>query len=143
MISKLEFGKLRLSQFIDRDQIDELDQWEYMGRLNIGEAHGFSEWIRTIERPDFLWCLSLDLPTFPCPDKVLERLDVPLSAGANEDSVRLALGDPLEDTTLRPDRRSYRFGFPASEPYCIDCTFDLSGELKYLIVSTELITLRA
>src|SRR6516165_5206795 len=77
------FGKLRLSQFFpdrkvvndpkDRgkgkrfvqNDITELEDWEFMDRVWVGEAIGFTEWLRLQDDPKVLRSISLHLAELP------------------------------------------------------------------------------
>ena len=61
MLSYDEFGRLRLADFMDPDDIREEDNWEYMDRIWIGEASGFTEFLRLKEKPDELRVMALHL----------------------------------------------------------------------------------
>src|SRR3954447_21497271 len=52
MIPHTKFGQLRLKQFLPDADIAELEDWEYEERVWVGEAVGFSEWLRPVEDPE-------------------------------------------------------------------------------------------
>ena len=60
MISHAQFGKLRLARFCPDAAIVELDEWEFMDQVWVGESIGFSEWLRLKSEPETLRSLAND-----------------------------------------------------------------------------------
>lgn len=58
-------AKLRLAQFRPDAEVAELDNWEFMGRIWVGEAVGCSEWLRLEVTPETLRSLAIDFSEFP------------------------------------------------------------------------------
>jgi hypothetical protein len=83
MISHARFGKLRLAEFRPDAEIAELDNWEFMDRIWVGEAIGFSEWLRLKNKPETLRSLAIDFSEFPgqAAADVLRAIDLPVRAG--------------------------------------------------------------
>lgn len=96
MISHEEFAVLRLAQFLPAEEIQTLNDWEFLDRIWIGEARGFSEWLRLADEPDVLRSLSLDFDEFPaaCTHRVLGTIGLPVRAGMRLDDLRRVLGEP-------------------------------------------------
>src|SRR6516162_9783919 len=67
MISHVGFGKLRLAQFRPDAEIAELENWEFMDHLWVGEAVGYSEWLRLVDKSETLRSLAIDFSEFPEP----------------------------------------------------------------------------
>jgi hypothetical protein len=65
MISHARFGALRLAQFLPDAEIAELENWEFMYHVWLGEAVGFSEWLRLENDPGVLRSLAIDFTDFP------------------------------------------------------------------------------
>jgi hypothetical protein len=133
MISHSQFGKLRLSQFRPRSEIVSLANWEYMDAVWIGEAVGFSEWLRLENDPNVLRSLTIDFSEFPddATNAVLSAIDLPVRAGMSLEQLRSVLGEPVESLRL-DDRVSYDFAVEKPHRYCIGCTILASGGLTYL-----------
>ncbi len=99
MISHAHFAKLRLAQFWPAGEIVELDKWEFMDRIWLGEAVGFSEWLRLEDDPETLRSLAIALNEFPAhaAAEVLRTIDLPVRAGMNFEELREALGEPVSE----------------------------------------------
>ena len=99
MISHDQFGKLRLSQFRPDAKITELAGWEFMDAVWVGEAVGFSEWLRLEEEPGQLRSLAIDFGEFPpaATSAVLRAIDLSIRPGMSPDELRAVLGKPSEE----------------------------------------------
>src|SRR3954467_9388615 len=117
MISYARFGVLRLAQFRPDTEITGLAHWESRDALWVGEAIGFSEWLRLESEPDVLRSLAIDLDEFPeaAASAVLRAIELPIWAGMQLEELRAALGDPGEEQRFVKDRASYEFR-PAGPP---------------------------
>src|SRR3954468_5257468 len=111
MISYARFGMLRLARFRPDTEITELANWEFMDALWVGEAIGFSEWLRLESEPDVLRSLAIDFNEFPAAaaPAVLRAIELPSGAGMRLEELRAALGDPIEEQRFVKDRVSYEF----------------------------------
>lgn len=138
MIDHRRFRALRMSDFVDPSMIISLCDWEFEGRICVGEALHFSEWLRPREHPDRLVSLSLDLRTFPEIEAVLGRLELPLRYGQLLDDVKQVLGSPVAAREWATDRHEYDFSYPLELPYQISCVFTLGEGLHYLVVRSSL-----
>jgi len=105
-IAHADFGALRLSQSLSEDQIRPLDAWEFMERIWVGEAAGFSEWLRLADQPAELRSLALDFTSFPpeITEVVLRRLGIPLRPGMNLEQLRDLLGEPAREVRFARGR---------------------------------------
>ena len=59
MISHSHFGRLRLADFRPEEGVAALENWEFMDQMWVGEAVGFSEWLRLEDEPDTLRSLAI------------------------------------------------------------------------------------
>src|SRR3954451_18674790 len=136
MLSYARFGVLRLAQFRPDTEITELAHWEFMDALWVGEAVGFSEWLRLESEPDVLRSLAIDFSEFPqaAASAVLRAIELPIRAGMRLEELRAALGEPLEEERFVKDRVSYRFRAAGSPRYEVSCTVLNEGGLTYLVV---------
>ena len=136
MISHTRFGKLRLAQFRPDADIVGLAGWEFMDELWVGEAIGFSEWLRLESDPEVLRSLALDFAEFP-PDAtaaVLRAIDIPIRPGMQAEELRAVLGEPVEEHRFVADRVSYEFVAAGPPRYNVSCTVLNNGGLSYLVV---------
>ena len=140
MINYQEFGTLRLASFRPDAEIVELDDWEYEDRLWVGEAVGFSEWLRPAEEPEILCCLSINLTEFPltATNQVLQAIDLPVRSGMSFEELRAILGEPVKTLKFVPEQNTYEFLTAEPYPYKVSCTVPLEGGLSYLEVMVPL-----
>jgi hypothetical protein len=137
MISYAEFSRLRLSQFVrDPDAVADLRDWEFMEDLWVGEAMGFTEWLRLAEEPDVLRSLSLDLPTLSdsLAGRVLDALDLPLHYGMSLSEVVARLGEPTDVLRFGRDRTTYEFRVGECDVFELSCTVHHRDGLIYVVV---------
>jgi hypothetical protein len=134
MIPHVKFGQLRLKQFLPNAEIAELEDWEYEERVWVGEAVGFSEWLRPVEDPEILGSLSINFKEFPerAADQVLKAIELPLKRGMTADNLKAVLGEPVETLRFVPGKVTY--GFMTPEPYKVSCTVEDEGGLIFLEV---------
>jgi len=136
MISHIQFGKLRLALFRPDEKITHLAGWEFMDAMWVGEAIGFSEWLRLESDPEVLRSLALDFAEFP-PDaaaSVLRAIELPVRAGMQVGELRAVLGEPVKQHRFVPDRVSYEYVVAGPPTYNVSCTVLNDGGLSYLVV---------
>lgn len=140
MIGYERFAKLRLKQFLPAARLTRLRDWEYEDRTWVGEADGFSEWLRLADDAEHLRSLALDFTRFPprAARRVLAALDLPLRDGMTVTELASVLGRPRKTLRFVPDRRSYEFMTGGKEPFRISCTVLAQGGLTYLGVMMPL-----
>jgi hypothetical protein len=140
MISHSRFGKLRLAQFRPDADIAELDNWEFMDHMWVGEAVGFSEWLRLEKKPETLRSLAIDFSEFPesAAAEVLRTIDLGVRAGMKLNELRELLGEPVKEHRFGKDRVSYEFVVPGPPKYDVSCTVLNKGGLTYLVVMAPL-----
>ncbi len=136
MISYHKFGELRLGQFLAVRDVTELQNWEFEGYMWVGEAFGFSEWLRLESDPTSLRSLSIDFTEFPseASRKVLKTLGLPLRQGMVMTEIEDILGEPCDEFTYVADRKSYEFMTRGRESFIVSCTVLNEGGLTYLVV---------
>ena len=136
MIAHAKFGKLRLAQFCPDADIAELSRWEFMDAIWVGEAVGFSEWLRLESAPAVLRSLAIDFAEFPAvaAAAVLQAIDLPVRAGMSIRELRAMLGEPVEEHRFVADRVTCEFAAPGPSRYRVSCTVLNDGGLSYLIV---------
>ena len=136
MISHERFGKLRLAQFVPKAELSALSDWRFMDRTWLGEALGFSEWLRLQSDPDVLRSLSIDFSEFPtaAADSVLEALELPIRPGMSAAELRAVLGSPVGELRFVSDRVTYEFEHAGPPQFNVSCTVLHRGGLSYLVV---------
>lgn len=136
MISHDIFGALRLAHFLPDAKIAPLRDFEFADRFWVGEAMGFSEWLRPEDDPDILRSLALDFAELPytAVEAVLKAIDLPVSPGMTVDELRTILDEPSEILSFTPDRLTYEFLCMGPPEYAISCTVLNDGGLTYLVV---------
>lgn len=123
-----------MRDYVDPSLIDPLENWEFLNEISIGEAIGFSEWLRRTDAPEVLWSLSLDLLTFPAARRVLDDLGLnELGLGATRDELRALFGTEVKETFRREDRSTLEFAIPS---YTVYCATKYDGGLVYLVIHT-------
>src|SRR5262245_40033842 len=140
MISHTRFGKLRLAQFRSHDDISELAGWEFRDALWVGEAVGFSEWLRLESDPEVLRSLAIDFAEFPAEAAVavLRAIDLPVRAGMSARNLRALFGEPAAVHRFVADRATYEFVVAGPPRYNVSCTVLKRGGLTYLVVMCPL-----
>jgi hypothetical protein len=144
LISHHEFGELRLSQFASPSEIVTLANWRFMERTWVGEAIGFSEWLRPQSSPNLLQSLALDLAGLPesTSNAIFLRLGLPLRRGMSVEQITALLGEPAATHKFMADRVSHEFYLEHSEAYNISCTFLSGAGLTYVVVSVPFVAKR-
>jgi hypothetical protein len=140
MISHDHFGALRLAQFLPEAEIEELRDWEFMEHLWVGEAIGFSEWLRLKDEPDILRSMAIDFSEFPksASDAVLRTIDLPIYGGMTFEQLQDILGEPYETQRFVTDRVTYEFIPLEGRPYEVSCAVLNEGGLAYLVLMVPL-----
>lgn len=134
MITRTEFARMRLREFVS--DVEPLSGWEFMGRTWIGEADGFTEWLRLEDSMDQLGSLSLALDDLPesVSRAVFEHLDLALAPGMTLSEVEAVLGPPVSTTQFCDDRLTHDFEVGTADRYSVSCTIKSDGGLVYVVV---------
>jgi hypothetical protein len=141
MISHACFGALTLAQFLPDAEIAELENWEFMDRLWLGEAIGFSEWLRLENDPGVLRSLAIDFTGFPerAAAEVLRTTELPVRRGMKRDEICEVLGEPTNEVRLPKVKDRVTYQFVVGPPrYDVSCTVRNDGGLSYLVVMAPL-----
>ena len=140
MITPNEFRQLRLKPFVPSWSVVELENWQFMGESWVGEALGFSEWLRLESNPDALGSLAIDFSTFP-PDAaraVFERIGLPLHGGMTVQEVEGVLGKRLSAQRHVKGRISLSFLAGRESEYSLSCTILAEGGLVFVVITLGL-----
>ena len=137
MLSHEEFHKLRLCQFVDPAEVTGLSDWEFMGRDWVGEALGFTEWLRPKSAPEQLGSVALDLDALPADvaEACLSRLGLPLRRHMTLPDLVALYGEPVRVARFVDDRATYEFRIGDPDLYRLSCTVLADGGLHYLVLA--------
>jgi hypothetical protein len=124
---------MRMVSFADPNTIVPLEHWEFRGETWVGEAFGFSEWLRPRSRPDELHAMSLDLTDCPFGVQALRKLGLSLWLGASLQEVIAQLGQPDSVEQFIPGRHTFSFRRLCA-PFEVSCTISEKGGLLYVSV---------
>jgi hypothetical protein len=142
VISYDRFGRLRLADFVPRKRIRLLQNWEFEGHVWVGEAAGFSEWLRLTDDPEVLKVLAIDFESFPAraAGRVLAKLGLAVQKGMAVAKLEALLGPTRRTLRLLSDRETHEFLTVGPQPYQVSCTVLNEGGLTYLGVMIPLPT---
>ncbi|MBI4719512.1 MAG: hypothetical protein HY763_17080 [Planctomycetes bacterium] len=134
MIPPTKFRELRLRKFVNPRDVAELNDWEFLGHVWVGEAVGFTEWLRRAEEPDELGCVSIDFNGLSCQTSaaMLGALELTLRSGMSRTEVERVLGHPFAEDKFVAGRVSLEFTY---QSYYMIATLDDTGGLTHLTVS--------
>ena len=128
------FGRLRLADFIAAEHLEQLRGWEYLERCWVGEASGFTEWLRLESAPEVTRSVAIDLVALPEPttQSMIDALRLPLRAGLDQQEITGVFGEPTGSERFVQDRVTLVFRIGAAEPYELSCTVHEEQGLIYL-----------
>lgn len=111
IISFGEFEKLRLQDFFEKHDIQNLERWEFMGDLWIGDAVGFTEWLRLEKEPTKTRSISVDLRKHDNDilNRIFSTLKLPLKKGQKIEDLAAIFGQPVGFDKFVADRINYDF----------------------------------
>jgi hypothetical protein len=137
MIPYDDFGRLRLADFLPGADLAQLEGWEFLDHMWLGEALGFSEWLRLEDDPDVLRSLAINFSEFPprAGEAVLQAVQLPVRAGMSLRELDGLLGPRIGEHRFVADRVSCDYFTPEPHRYRISCTALTDGGLTYLVVT--------
>ena len=140
MIDYERFGRLRLADFVAAKRVRRLRNWELEGRVWVGEAVGFSEWLRLSDDPGVLRSATIDFQSFPAraASRALDALGMPVRKGMAVAELEAVLGRFTRTERFVADRATYELRSAGRQPYRISCTVLDKGGLTYVGVMTRL-----
>jgi hypothetical protein len=133
-ISHDAFGRLRLADFIAAEHLEQLRGWEYLDHSWVGEASGFTEWLRLESDPEVTRSVAIDLVALPEPtlQSMTDALRLHLRAGLDQQEITGVFGEPTDTQGFVQDRVTLIFRIGAVEPYELGCTVHQEQGLIYL-----------
>lgn len=135
MISLTQFSTLRLKGFVD--DVVALSDWEFLGRVWIGEAVGFTEWLRAVEAPEALASVALALTALPVEvsTRMFARFELPLRAGMTLPEIASALEmAPMREQRFVKDRATFDFRVVGEDAFTLSCTVLEVGGLSHVLI---------
>jgi hypothetical protein len=140
MIDYDSFGRLRLTDFIAAKRVRRLRDWEFEGRVWVGEAVGFSEWLRLADDPRVLRAATIDFQSFPAraAGRALDALGIAVRKGMTVAELEAVLGRFRRTERFVADRATFELRSAGAQPYRISCTVLDEGGLSYVGVMTRL-----
>jgi len=144
VISYERFGRLRLADFLPAKRVRLLRDWEFDGHVWVGEAAGFSEWLRLSDDPEVLRAITIDFESFPArtAGRVLAKLGLTVRKGMTVGKLEALLGPIIRTLRFVSDRETYEFLTTGAQPYQLSCTVLNEGGLTHLGVMMPLPTKR-
>jgi hypothetical protein len=137
MIPYDEFVRLRLSAFLPDAHLAQLEGWEFQNHVWLGEALGFSEWLRLEDDPDVLRSLAISFSEFPARQagSVLQTIRLPVRAGMSLRDLDASFGPRVAEHRFVSDRVTCEYFTPEPHRYRVSCTVLNDGGLSYLVVT--------
>lgn len=139
MLAFDQFARLRLRSFLPATAVvDDLQDWEFIDDVWVGEGIGFTQFLRLDDDPDTLRSVSLDLEDLPdsVAQAVFDRIDLPLRFGMGMAETIHRLGLP-SDTVSVGAETTLGFYVEADVPYDVSCIFDPDEGLVFVSVVTH------
>lgn len=125
MISRAAFEGLRLRQFIIPQEIENLENWQYLGLVWVGEkCFTFTDCLQLRADPLRTRCIDLDLRSLPSniAAEILTFIGLPLYSGMAKQDVDEVLGRPFDESQFVADRNNYNYRVLASDSYEVEAT---------------------
>ncbi|GAB5553177.1 MAG: hypothetical protein Sapg2KO_27680 [Saprospiraceae bacterium] len=139
LISYKEFEKLRLKQFLPKNEITRVWNFEFMGKLWLGEVYGFTEFLRPLLSPFKTRSISISLEDLPEKTwkNMLAKLKLRFAKNSSLEEIESHLGKPVKIEKFTEDRLSYEFITGEKTKFYISCTLLTNGGLIYLVISNQ------
>ena len=137
IINHSDFGKMRLRDFVSQtDSIVNLIDWQFMDDYWVGEAIGFSEWLRLEGRPQETRSIATNLEDFNDVElaKIFSTLKLPVSLGMTFPEIEDLFGPPKEIASYVADRKSYSYILGSPTQYYVSFTVVEKIGLTYFVM---------
>ena len=139
IINYKEFEQLRISEFgSNKNEINNLTDWEFMEDLWIGESIFFSEWLRLESKPELTKSISVNFSDFSEQQisKILEKLKLPLKKGMKIKETEKIFGNPLKTYSFIENNISYEYliGIENLNEYYLSLTIEMDNGLSYFVM---------
>ena len=143
IISYENFYKLKLEDFIsNKEDLETLDNWEFMNDIWQGESFGFSEWLQLSEETKEK-SISLDLNDLSDAsiDKISSTLKLNLTKGMTKENVVKLFGHPMNIESFVSDRLTLEYIIGSTEKYYLSLTITDEEGLTYFVLMNHLATI--
>ncbi len=136
IISYNNFYKLKLEDFIpNKEDIEKLEDWEFMNAIWHGESIGFTEWLQLSEETEEK-SISIDLNDLSdnAINKIMTTLKLNLTKGMTKDNVIQLFGPPKNIESFVSDRLTLDYIIGSTEKYYLSLTITDDEGLIYVVL---------
>ena len=136
IISYDSFYKLKLADFIsNKEDIETLDDWEFMNAIWHGESVGFSEWLQLSDEPKEK-SVSLDLNDLSeaSISKIISTLKLNIVKGMTKEDIVKIFEHPKNIEFFVSDRVTFEYIIGSTEKYYLSFTITDEEGLIYLVL---------
>lgn len=136
LINYDNFYKLKLADFVsNKEDIQEIDDWEFMNAIWYGESIGFTEWLQLKEGPKEK-SISIDLNNLADSsiDKIFSTLKLNLTKGMNKENILAQFGEPKNIESFVEDRITFEYIIGFNEKYYLSLTISDDDGLTYVVL---------
>lgn len=139
IITYQDFHAIRLSDFYTGADIREIENYEFMGELWVGELSGFNTCLRLLAEPEETRAISLDFTKEDAEmaGRVLEALQLPVTKACSEADLTALFGAPQKKLRLAKDTITLDFIIGEQCVYYLSCTLHHISGLMYLDIVQE------
>ena len=136
IIAYENFRHIRLSDFYDGPDYREVDSYDFMGELWIGELSGFNTFLRPASDPDDTRAISLDFTkdNSEMPGKVLAALGLPIKTACTEAELVDLFGEPHKRLRLAKDTVTVDYFIGERFIYYLSVTLHHVNGLLYVYI---------
>ncbi|MFN8359048.1 MAG: hypothetical protein U0264_03950 [Candidatus Kapaibacterium sp.] len=138
------FYKLKLADFVsNKEDIQELEDWEFMNAIWNGESIGFTEWLQLTEGPKEK-SISIDLNNLADSsiDKMFSTLKLYLTKGMSKENVLAQFGEPNNIESFVEDRVTFEYIIGSKEKYYLSLTITNDIGLMYVVLMNHKDTIK-
>lgn len=134
-----DFHAIRLSDYYDGPDYREVDNYDFMGEIWVGELSGFNTCLRLASDPNETRAISLDFTKedVEIAGRIMEALHLPIRRSTSESELVALLGEPQKRLRLAKDTITLDFIIGEQYPYYLSCTLHHLTGLMYLDVVHE------
>ncbi|WP_298713519.1 hypothetical protein [Chitinophaga sp.] len=139
IIAYQDFHAIRLSDFYDGPDYQEVEDYDFMGEIWVGELCGFNTFLRPVSLPNETRAISLDFTKDHdgMALRVLEALELPIPANCTQSQMTDICGEPRKVVKLAKDTVTMDFVIGDRCRYLVSCTIHQQNGLMYLDVVNE------
>lgn len=138
-ISYDHFYKLKLGDFIpNKEEIETIEEWEFMNSIWHGECLGFSEWLYHNDEPN-VRSISLDFSDLSNAtiNEIASSLNLEITKGMSKEEIVKTFGHPQNEVSYTSDRTTYEYIIGSAYKYYLSLTIDNEEGLDYLVLMNQ------